>query len=208
LRAAEEGYEADKKLRYVVAAQERAYEEELLKQKNEAKRKAAEAAETEKNAKNEEDMLNDFLSSLPAEEQKIPSEEPKEARAEPQSEEEVKGDEAPAPPEVQEEALLEGFFSELNEAAKEKEKKKEADDNAKHTELLNEKYTKQDLGTPMEQYQRLTCPHYEFKNQNPYAVLQLDIDATMEDIKYRLQTPPPPPPLSFIPPLSLSLFLS
>jgi DnaJ homolog subfamily C member 8 len=158
-----------------------------LKQKNEAKRKATEAAEVEKNKKNEEEMLNEFLSSLPAEEKKVSSEEPTEERTiEPQPKEEEKREDVPsAEPEVQEEALLEGFFSELNEAAKEKEKKKEAEDNAKHTELLNEKYTKQDLGTPLEQYHRLTCPHYEFKNQNPYYVLQLDIDATMEDIKYR-----------------------
>lgn len=196
MRAAEEGYEADKKLRYVVAAQERAYEEELIKQKNEAKRKAAEAAEAEKNKKNEEEMLNDFLSSLPAEERKVegPTEEKRDVEA--QSTVEVEVEDAPVAPEVPEEALLEGFFSELNEAAKEKEKKKEADDNAKQTELLNEKYTKQDLGTPLEQFHRLTCPHYEFKNQNPYYVLQLDIDASMEDIKYR--SPPPLPP-SFSP---------
>ena len=200
MRGAEEGYEADKKLRYVAAAQERAYEEELIKQKNEAKRKAMEAAEAEKNKKNEEEMLNEFLSSLPAEEKKVSTpegltEEKREVEA--QSTVEAEVEDAPVAPEVPEEALLEGFFSELNEAAKEKEKKKEADDNAKQTELLNEKYTKQDLGTPLEQFHRLTCPHYEFKNQNPYYVLQLDIDATMEDIKYR--SPPPPLPPSFSP---------
>jgi len=33
--------------------------------------------------------------------------------------------------------------------------------------------------------ERLLSSHYEWKNLNPYAVFQLDIDATEEDIKYR-----------------------
>jgi len=41
------------------------------------------------------------------------------------------------------------------------------------------------LGDSKAQLARLTCPHYEWKNVNPYYVLQLDIDATEEDIKYR-----------------------
>jgi hypothetical protein len=190
LRAAEEASEEDKKHRYAVAAQERAHEEELLRQKNEAKRKAAEVAEAEKNKKNEEAMLNDFLSSLPAQAETVapPIEEMKTAIEPTPSLPFVTPPDEPAsapPVEAPEEDLLEGFFSELSEVAKEKEKKKEAFENAKHADTLNEKYTNQDLGTPLEQYHRLTCRHYEFKNQNPYYVLQLDIDATIEDIKYR-----------------------
>lgn len=177
LRAAEEGYEEDKKLRFAAAAQERAYEEELWRQKNEAKQKAAEAAEAEKNKKNEEDVLNDFLNSLPLEPEALPEEVPQEETKEDVLKEIV--------PEKVEDDLLEGFFSELNDAEKEKEKKKEAAENAKHNLSLTEKYTNQDLGTALDQYRRLTCRHYEFKNQNPYYVLQLDTDATMEDIKYR-----------------------
>ena len=42
-----------------------------------------------------------------------------------------------------------------------------------------------DLGDPLEQVARLTTQNYEFKNLNPYAVLQMDIDASDDDIKYR-----------------------
>ena len=42
-----------------------------------------------------------------------------------------------------------------------------------------------DLGDPMEQVARLTCHNYEFKNLNPYEVMQMDIDASDDDIKYR-----------------------
>jgi hypothetical protein len=176
-----------------VAAQERAHEEELLRQKNEAKRKAAESAEAEKKKKSEEAMLSDFLSSLPAQaEAETPTETtptasslPVPAPVDPAAPETSTEGQVEEPAEAPEEDLLQGFFSELSEAAKEKEKKKEAIENARHADTLNEKYTNQDLGTPLEQYHRLTCRHYEFKNKNPYYVLQLDIDATLEDIKYR-----------------------
>lgn len=48
-----------------------------------------------------------------------------------------------------------------------------------------EKYTKQALGTAKEQCERLLAKNYKFKNLNPYLVLQLDIDASLEDIKFR-----------------------
>ena len=47
------------------------------------------------------------------------------------------------------------------------------------------KYAVEDLGDPVEQINRLTTANYQFKNLNPYEVLQLDIDASNEDIKYR-----------------------
>ena len=49
----------------------------------------------------------------------------------------------------------------------------------------HDKYSTQDLGTGIDQVLRLTGPNAQFKNLNPYAVLQLDIDATEEDIKNR-----------------------
>lgn len=51
--------------------------------------------------------------------------------------------------------------------------------------ILTPKYTEQDLGNGKEQYARLTATNYEFKNLNPYYVLQLGVDATQEDIKHR-----------------------
>ncbi len=50
---------------------------------------------------------------------------------------------------------------------------------------IHEKYTNQNLGTPEEQIERLVAPNYKWCNLNPYTVLQLDIDATEEDIKGR-----------------------
>ena len=51
--------------------------------------------------------------------------------------------------------------------------------------VYHEKYSNQDLGSGADQVKRLTAPNYQFKNLNPYVVLQLDIDATDEDIKNR-----------------------
>ena len=51
--------------------------------------------------------------------------------------------------------------------------------------LINEKYSSQDLGTAEEQADRLLQPNYQWKNLNPFYVLQLGIDATEEDIKQR-----------------------
>ena len=81
--------------------------------------------------------------------------------------------------------VLAGFFSELTEVSKEKERIKEEKSNQARELLLTEKYTTQDLGTGKAQYERLTQTNYLWKNQNPYAVMQLGVDATEEDIKYR-----------------------
>ena len=40
-------------------------------------------------------------------------------------------------------------------------------------------------GTSEEQIERLLQSNYAWKNLNPYEVLQLDVDATEEDIKLR-----------------------
>ena len=50
---------------------------------------------------------------------------------------------------------------------------------------LTEKYYNQNLGNSEEQCSRLLCKHYEWRNLNPYEVLQLGADATEEDIKLR-----------------------
>jgi hypothetical protein len=51
--------------------------------------------------------------------------------------------------------------------------------------ILSIKYQNQNLGAGKNQIERLMCPHYQWINLNPFTVLQLDIDATEEDIKYR-----------------------
>ncbi len=50
---------------------------------------------------------------------------------------------------------------------------------------FHEKYANQDLGSGLEQHNRLLQTNHEFRNLNPYYVLQLDTDATSEDIKQR-----------------------
>ena len=52
--------------------------------------------------------------------------------------------------------------------------------------VLHEKYTEQDLGTPKEQMDRLLQHNYKWKNLNAFDALQLGHDATVEDIKQRL----------------------
>jgi DnaJ family protein C protein 8 len=74
---------------------------------------------------------------------------------------------------------LAGFFSEIN---------KEADANngiKKEDKVMNEKYLNQELGTAQQQVDRLLGSNYKWKNLNPYEVLLLDVDATVEDIKAR-----------------------
>jgi hypothetical protein len=68
----------------------------------------------------------------------------------------------------------------------EKETAKTIEKNVKDETYMHEKYTTQDLGDRKVQYERIMSTNYEWKNLNPYYVLQLGIDATEEDIKQRL----------------------
>lgn len=86
-------------------------------------------------------------------------------------------------------------------AANEARRAKEADDSAlqsffaavgdaeqarkRATRPINDKYAKQDLGSASFNIERLTEKFAEFKNLNPYVVLALDTDATVDDIKMR-----------------------
>ena len=78
-----------------------------------------------------------------------------------------------------EEDLLSGFFSEVQDKEIVKEKV------VKDESFMHEKYTNADLGDRKLQYERIMEKNYEWRNLNPYFVLQLDIDATEEDIKQR-----------------------
>lgn len=73
---------------------------------------------------------------------------------------------------------LSSFFSELQD-------EKEKAPPLKVERVLHEKYTTQDLGTPKEQMDRLLQHNYKWKNLNAFETLQLESDATVEDIKQR-----------------------
>jgi DnaJ family protein C protein 8 len=76
----------------------------------------------------------------------------------------------------------------VDEEEKYAEELREKEAQARRTRVQTEKtekYTTQELGNAEEQVARLLATNYKFKNLNPFRVLQLDIDATAEDIKYR-----------------------
>jgi len=79
-----------------------------------------------------------------------------------------------------EEARLDEFFGALGDDEKAREKAKKA-----LTNPVTEKYRTQALGTAKENVQRLAAKHYDFRNLNPYLVLKLDVDATIDDVKIR-----------------------
>lgn len=91
--------------------------------------------------------------------------------------------------------LLAGFFSEVTKEVEakqpkrkileEQEKKQEGEEEEVDDTAFHEKYLNQDLGTSKSQHERLTTRNYEWHNLNPFAVLQLDTDATEQDIKNR-----------------------
>jgi hypothetical protein len=128
----------------------------------------------------EKQKVDDFLTNMEEEATEGPAQAPPVVITAPVT--------VPAPPQEEKEEegdLLAGFFSELTEVSKEKERVKEEKATEARDQLLSEKYTNQDLGTGKEQYARLTQTNYIWKNQNPFVVMQLGIDATEEDIKYR-----------------------
>ena len=81
---------------------------------------------------------------------------------------------------------LSDFFSILERSKLESDKKKDEDASKAMQEArkLN-KYAQQSLGSSMDQFSRLTCKNHQWKNLNPYYVLNLGIDATEDDIKLR-----------------------
>jgi hypothetical protein len=179
LPQAQDSQAVEKKRRFAEAARERAIEEEALRQRDLAKETAKIAEEKiKKNA--EKKQVDAFLSTMEATEETSTAEKDEPIIVLPSE------PEAAAVPEGESsDDLMAGFFSELSEASKEKERIKEEKSNQARELLLTEKYTNQDLGTGKSQYERLTQTNYVWKNQNPYVVMQLGIDATEEDIKYR-----------------------
>jgi len=77
---------------------------------------------------------------------------------------------------------LSDFFNELGQT-EEKVKVVEAVKQKQSRET--QKYAEQDLGTSTAQYHRLTEGSHQWRNLNPFLVLDLGIDATEDDIKQR-----------------------
>lgn len=165
LRSCQEAYEADRKSRFAIAATDRQKEEEKNKRIDLAKAAAAvEKAEREKEKKNEnvEAELSGFFSEIA---------DTSSASSSSQTGAESKVD--------SEEDLLSGFFSDVQDAPPAVVKA------VKDETFMHEKYTNEDLGDRKLQYDRIMKENYEWRNLNPYFVLQLGIDATEEDIKQR-----------------------
>lgn len=162
LRACQEAYESDKKIRFAAAATDRAKEAARIQRADIAKAALlVEKAEKEKEKQKEdaEKELSGFFSEI----------------ADP-----VESKSSSAESKVQdEEDLLSGFFSDVQGQEKIKEKA------VKDETFAHEKYTNADLGDRKLQYERIMEKNYEWRNLNPYYVLQLGIDATEEDIKQR-----------------------
>lgn len=168
LRSAEEAFAVDKKARFEAAAKEREEEEERQRIRNYAKTKPKESA------KKEDDLLSSFFADVTAPSAPAPTATLPANLTAPFSADIGQG-------EVKEEDLLSNFFSEITASKEEATAQAEA----KNEKVLTDKYSNVDLGSAKDQLARITAPHYQWRNLNPYYVLQLDIDATDEDIKYR-----------------------
>jgi tetratricopeptide (TPR) repeat protein len=167
LRSCQEAFENDKKSRFATAAAERAAEEAQMKLRDEARERQIAAKKKEEVDPSMDTILSGFFSEIG---QSGLSEESKAESKAPAGDDDE----------------LAGFFSEISGKDK---KSSVGGQNSEATsdmdKLITAKYTTQDLGDAKEQFARLTGPNYKWKNLNPYHVLQLDIDATDEDIKYR-----------------------
>lgn len=182
LRLCNEAFGSDKQVRFAAASIERAQEEEKLKRNEEIKEaakrsaalKASEiynkekekeiAADNNVSKANEADLLDSFFSEIQADGNvQVP----------------IAIDVAPS------EDLLSSFFADVTKEQADKAALDEAKSNSRDESTLTEKYINQSIGSSDELLERLVGPHYQWKNLNPYRVLQLDIDATDEDIRYR-----------------------
>lgn len=101
----------------------------------------------------------------------------KELRERHQKEEEVKKErlEKEKAAKATEDDLLASFMSQVQEL--------EDKSNCIQKEEVDESKIKVDFGTSAEQLNRILQPHFEWVNLNPFTVLQLDLDATDEEIK-------------------------
>jgi DnaJ family protein C protein 8 len=174
LKSCQDAFEIDKKDRFSRAAKEREEEQQRLQRRDEIRqqmmqdKKEAEQEQMPIPPKDEENVLAGFFSDVGAS---------------------AEGTKVPAAVENEDDALA-SFFLEVHHN-KNDDKKENAhtedheQEEQKSEKDLTEKYVNQDLGTGKSQVERLLAPHYQWRNLNPFYVLGLDIDATIEDIKFR-----------------------
>ena len=79
--------------------------------------------------------------------------------------------------------MLDDFFNEVDEAATAVQASKELAAQPVATDAI--KHHKRDLGTAAEQIERLLASNYEWRNLNPYFVLDLPHTCTAEDVSRR-----------------------
>ena len=169
LKSCQDAYEIDKKQRFLAAQKEREHEEERNKRRDEMKA----AIMKEKLEAEADDILSSFLSDVQGSSQGV-------------------CDSNHVTQLEKEDDVLADFFSEVaSTKPTEKRQVVQVDVDAINMEedederILTEKYVKQDLGDGRRQCDRLISKHHEWKNLNPYYVLELDTDATIADIKFR-----------------------
>lgn len=178
LKACEEAYTNEKKQRFATAAIERAHEEERLRRQDDALSMAKQAAIK----KSEEDLLASFLTEVNEVKLSVPV-----------PDQQTNGiDKNSKLFETKDDDDLMDFFAAVSSTSSTAEALPQIQLNdpesmkiSRDETLLTEKYVNQELGSGKEQVERLTASNYKWKNLNPYYVLQLDIDATEEDIRYR-----------------------
>lgn len=178
LKACQDAYDADKKERFRAAAIEREEEEKRQRLRDEIRSQMMKDKAEAESQQKEEDILEGFFSEVG-----VPKE--GETQSEPMN--------TAAAADNDDDALA-SFLLEVNQpkpvasrAVDDSAAKDESGQNPeeKDDKQLTEKYVKQDLGNGRSQVKRLMAPHYKWRNLNPYYVLQLDVDATVEDIKFR-----------------------
>lgn len=159
MKACQEAFEQDKQQRFRSAALERAEEEKRQQRFEEVRKEVLKNKEAEA----EEELLSGFLAEVAP---------PSTSTAAPVAE--------------NEDDALASFLEEVAaKPAPDVTVSAEAVEAAKDEKALTEKYANQDLGDGRSQVARILARHYEWRNLNPFHVLDLDSDATDEDIKLR-----------------------
>jgi len=192
LKQCEDIYEVDKSIKYRQAQAEREVEEARLSKMEKLKADILNEKLRQQEQDKNEELLAGFLNEVQGE-QVVAAD----VDAFPSS-----SSKGPFIDDGGEDDLLASFFNDVTAKTATEVRKlsstEDADGTAKTTDAvdapavvtkdessLTEKYFNQNLGTSEEQCSRLLCKHYEWRNLNPYEVLQLGADATEEDIKLR-----------------------
>jgi tetratricopeptide (TPR) repeat protein len=187
IKCCQDAFDVDKKHRFEGAKLEREAEEKRIQLRDKVKREMEEEKKKRMEDERNDSLMSDFLSNMATDSSTVGND-ANEKKGETIQEEEG-GDEN---------ALADFFLAvSSTETKKPAPKEKQTDESSgtgegdaaaaagKDETSLTEKYLNQDLGDGRKQCERLLAPHYEWRNLNPYAVLQLGADATEEDIKLR-----------------------